>query len=606
MKRSRAKWMKQALAPLKHDAMVRLRQEEAQRVGQALKEREAAAAAARAAREERKPSPAPRPEPKVVDQEPAELEGLSAWEQASAATPAQAPRKAPPAPARQTEAVEDRPVTAPRDGKYQRVNPKKAINRLASHIVQAQADVRVKGERQKKEVHEIRVPVPLVKQHLYDDEIEYLEKQGTLTHKGKYYRVNQEGLKFLDDQWYRYFTKRLPVVTNKQRYNRRDSEAALREQVAKLIGDEVQVNVRVNGGTGEIERLDFSAWALDTDLRTKHQVGWGAHNLLRIQDGQAVIRAAGAKLLTEEQVAYFLDLKRQQQTAPDEAATAAAPSEPPKADTAHPAPAAAKARPREERKPQAAPAKPAPAEHKEPRAPTPQAKPRKPAPEAKARKPAAEAKAPSHGGAPQKPERKGPGPAKPQADARPQGKEAPAAMPRFEYLLDASRGMHVVSLANPEDLARLREWADQNQSQIHGWPRTQAPKQPLGALDGRVLLVSQRFMPTHGAPRLVPGGVQRERGIDVAGTVYNDVFQIKASVLNASTEWTTWSEAHGERIPGHPRYEGSDALSGVAYKQQMLSVAQAEAEALFGQAFPDKVMTTTTRTPMVRFLFPDD
>src|SRR5690606_32361383 len=122
MKRSRAKWMKQALAPLKHDAMVRLRQEEAQRVGQALKEREAAAAAARAAREERKPSPAPRPEPKVVDQEPAELEGLSAWEQASAATPAQAPRKAPPAPARQTEAVEDRPVTAPRDGKYQRVN----------------------------------------------------------------------------------------------------------------------------------------------------------------------------------------------------------------------------------------------------------------------------------------------------------------------------------------------------------------------------------------------------------------------------------------------------------------------------------------------------
>src|SRR5690606_5171636 len=110
----------------------------------------------------------------------------------------------------------------------------------------------------------------------------------------------------------------------------------------------------------------------------------------------------------------------------------------------------------------------------------------------------------------------------------------------------------------------------------------------------------------HGAPRLVPGGVQRERGIDVAGTVYNDVFQIKASVLNASTEWTTWSEAHGERIPGHPRYEGSDALSGVAYKQQMLSVAQAEAEALFGQAFPDKVMTTTTRTPMVRFLFPDD
>lgn len=597
IKRSRAGYLKEALAPYRHDAMVRLRQLKANRDREELKGRQQAAAAAKRAADV---LAAARTVQKADPQAPAPTSVPAAVTQPASA--ASAPLPAPvPAPTATTELVtvpEERPATAPGSNKYHRVNPKKALNRLASHIVQAQADVRVKGERARKEVHEIRVPATLVKQHLFDDEIEYLEKQGTLTNRGTFYRVNQDGIQVLDEQWYRFFTKQLPVVTNKQRYNRREVEEALRAQIAKLIADEVQVNVRINGGTGEIERLDFNAWNLDTDARTKYQVGWGAHNLLRLEAGQAVIRAAGVKLLTNDQAAYFLELKRQQQALATEAQPVDAAVEP-----ATPR----EATPSEEGQPKPRPRDNGPAAT--PRAPQPRA-------ERAERKP----KSPSHGQRqrPQKPAK----PATPPAPVAPEGvaparapkaaaapnpvaDQAPGELPRFEYVLDASREAHVVRLARDEDLARLREWAERSKELIHNWPAQPPPKHPLGVLDKRTLLVSRRFMSKLETPRVVPA-VKAQSGVKVAGKTFGDVFPIDAGALNSSTEWTVWAEANGERIPGHPRYEGQDPLPGVAYKQQVLSVAKVEAEALFGHEFPSKVITTGGRTEMVRFFLPDD
>ena len=137
------------------------------------------------------------------------------------------------------------------------------------------------------------------------------------------------------------------------------------------------------------------------------------------------------------------------------------------------------------------------------------------------------------------------------------------------------------------------------------WPAQPPPKHPLGVLDKRTLLVSRRFMSKLETPRVVPA-VKAQSGVKVAGKTFGDVFPIDAGALNSSTEWTVWAEANGERIPGHPRYEGQDPLPGVAYKQQVLSVAKVEAEALFGHEFPSKVITTGGRTEMVRFFLPDD
>lgn len=576
LQRQKVTWQREYIAPLKVTAQVHKRSqqhEEHQRrqraeTGSEARRRELAELELAALTEA--PARAPRHAHEDV------------WDSPEAAS---APRPLPPS-------TDDRPAVVA-SGNH-RINPKKALNRLAGHIIQAQADVSVRGERKKRALQEIRVPAPLVRQHLYDDEIEYFVQQGIFKMAGNHVRIRESGVQLLDDQWFRFFTKQLPVVTNKQKFNRRECEQALRQLADKLIEDDPQINVRVNGGTGQLERLDVNVWAIAGALQEKYQVGWGAHGLLTIETGRAIIRSKGLKALTKQQLAHFQAIADNPRRDAEDHPSAPAQDDTPPADhNAQSAPSEVV------REPEPADSLPQPAT-----APTTIPEPPDGAPEAAPIPEPTTIETPPLTG-----ERDAPSGAPAVASApdlppapEPDNAGVPAATATteggdggFEWRTLAGVGMSrdqsMYVATTDEALERLLAWRDAHEDDIHG-PGTVPPKHPLGVYRQSVLRIAKTYYAKHvlpalpGDPRKYPQFAPTRATLGGKKTTIVTLHEQEYREADFGLAITAWVETNAERIPGHPRFKGESDPLQAEYTPAVLRVTVEVAREILGHEPP--------------------